>query len=86
MCLQATFDAAASRFHIGATLFDVGSTFLCNCFSLLHRPLACLREIVLFGLHALIKLAAAGRQLPAISFDIPGASFDRRSGRGIGRQ
>jgi hypothetical protein len=45
MLLQAMLDPAATRFDVRAVLFDIGSAFLCNWFSLLHRRLALRREI-----------------------------------------
>jgi hypothetical protein len=80
MCSQATLDPAPARFYVGTTLFDIGITFFCNRISLLHCRLARLREIFLMGLHAFSELAAAGWQVPTMSFDIGTARLDRRAG------
>jgi hypothetical protein len=77
---QATLYPAAAGFDVGTTLLDIGVTFLCNCISLLHHLLACSREIPLMGLHAFSELAAAGWELPTMSFDIRTACFDCRTG------
>jgi hypothetical protein len=80
MCLQAMRDPAAIRFYVRALLLDIGSAFLCDCFSLLHRGLALLREVFRVDLHAFSDLATAGWEFTTVSLDIGGACLHCRAG------
>ena len=80
MRLQAVLNAAPTWFHIRTTLFDVGSTFLCNCPGLQHSLSALWREIFQLGLHTFGDLAATGWEFTAMSFDIGSTCLHHRAG------